>query len=528
LSKKYKRNNRINKPELVRKAAIPQGSTVTPLTQLADRLTQQQQNHYNGSQMFAPGIPLQPVTGVTPPEGPRQYGYQPGINLDFPRAEEDIQFSTMEALADNYDGIGLAEQRFNEIIDLLEPKIGLRKELQAEGDDEKKYANEIAAIADFFESPDKESDLKEWMKKAVKDRLRYDAVAIFPHLTRGGGLYSLELLDGKSIKPLLNDRGMRPLPPDPAYTQYLYGVPVAWLNSEQLIYMKETPSNDSVYGKSRVQRIIMRVQQALRKQSFDLAHYTDGNVPAGMVELPADGTQWTSTEIEDYEKMFNSLLVGNDKARRRIKVMMPGAKYTPFQEAVISPELDRFLLNVTAAMYSLTLAGLGFTETVNKSSGDGQENVEARRAIKPIAIHFARLFTRIIRKYFDPRFTFSWAGFEEAEDFNQQALGFSTLIQRGVVSPSTVAKIMKLPVEVEVPPFIIVQGQGVVTMEEIAQMATPEVLAAKKDAAMNGLKQAATIQQDPQDPGQGDDNQDGGDSQDDPPGDEQDDSEEQD
>lgn len=458
--------------------------------------------------MFAPGIPLQPVQGVTPPEGPRQYGYTPGFNLNGPRAEEVISFQTMTALADNYDGIGLAEQRYNEIIDLLEPKIGLRKELQAEGDDEKKYANELAAISDWFESPDKEYDLKDWMKRAVRDRLRYDAVAIFPHLQRDGGLYSLELLDGTSIKPLLNDRGMRPLPPDPAYSQYLYGVPVAWLSSDQLIYMKENPRNQSVYGRSRVEKIIMRVEQALRKQSHDLAHYTDGNVPAGMVELPVDQTQWTATDIADYEKMWNSLLSGNDKTRSRIKVTMPGTKYTPFQQLIIETEFDRFLLNTTAAMYSLTMAGLGFTETVNKSSGDGQENVEARRAIRPIAIHFARLFTLIIRKYFDRRFTFNWAGFEEAEDFTAQATGFGILIDKGVVSPSTVAKIMKLPVEVEVPPFIVVQGQGIVTMEEIAQMATPEALAAKKDAAMNGLKQAATMQpQDQQDDNQDDDSE---------------------
>lgn len=486
---------------------------MTPLTQLADRLTQAQQNHYNGSQMFAPGIPLQPVTGVTPLEGPRQYGYEPGINLHTPRAEEAISFETMEALADNYDGIGLAEQRYNEIIDLLEPKIGLRKELQADGDDEKKYANEIALISDFFESPDREVDLKEWMKKAVRDRLRYDAVAIFPHLTYDGSLYALELLDGTSIKPLANDRGMRPLPPDPAYTQYLYGVPVAWLTSDQLIYMKETPRNDSMYGRSRVERIIMRVQQALRKQSFDLAHYTDGNVPAGLISPPAD-SQWTPTDIEDYEKMFNSLLVGNDKTRRRIKVGMPGATYQAFVEATISPELDRFLMNVMAAAYSLTMAGLGFTETVNKSSGDGQENVEARRAIRPIAIHFARFFTRIIRTYFDPRFTFSWQGFEEAEDFNQQAAGFGILIDKGVVSPSTVAKIMKFPVDVEVPPYIVVQGQGIVTLQEIAQMSSPEVLAAKAAATLNGLKQAATIQQNPQEQ----DNQD--ETSNDPPSDE--------
>ena len=40
-----------------------------------------------------------------------------------------------------------------------------------------------------------------------------------------GDLYGLQILDGSTIKPLIDDRGMRPMTPYPAYQQILYGFP---------------------------------------------------------------------------------------------------------------------------------------------------------------------------------------------------------------------------------------------------------------------------------------------------------------
>jgi hypothetical protein len=54
-----------------------------------------------------------------------------------------------------------------------------------------------------------------------------DAATIYPRYARGGALYSLDIIDGATIKPLIGEDGRAPEPPDPAYQQILKGVPAA-------------------------------------------------------------------------------------------------------------------------------------------------------------------------------------------------------------------------------------------------------------------------------------------------------------
>ena len=54
-----------------------------------------------------------------------------------------------------------------------------------------------------------------------------DAATIYPRYTRGGSLYSLDIIDGATIKPLIGEDGRAPEAPDPAYQQIPHGVPAA-------------------------------------------------------------------------------------------------------------------------------------------------------------------------------------------------------------------------------------------------------------------------------------------------------------
>src|SRR5215831_903435 len=77
-----------------------------------------------------------------------------------------------------------------------------------------------------------------------------------------------------------------------AFQQVLYGLPAGDYTLDELDYIRETARTESVYGLSRVERIILRVNQALRKQDFDLARFTDGVTPLGVMTLPAESV-WT-------------------------------------------------------------------------------------------------------------------------------------------------------------------------------------------------------------------------------------------
>jgi hypothetical protein len=226
--------------------------------------------------------------------------------------------------------------------------------------------------------------------------------------------------------------------------------------------------------------------------------FTDGNIPPGLLQLPQTDSDWTSDEVQSYQQMFDSLLAGNDQQRSRIRVVPPGTTYAALDDMEMTTEFDKFLLNVTVAAMGLSMADLGFTEDVNRSSGDSQENMTYRRTMQPLMNMYAELFTRVLRDYFDEdRFIVTWGGFEESEDLEMQASAYSNLVQHGILSPSDAARAMHMPVHFEMGPMLVTKD-GPVLLEDFAD---PEFRAAQKQARLAGLQLAANPQQ-PQQNGQ--------------------------
>ncbi|MEO7003532.1 MAG: phage portal protein [Ktedonobacterales bacterium] len=396
--------------------------------------------------MFPPGAPLTPTPGLDD-DGPRQWAYPVGYNIaQRPRATEATSFEQLRNLAALYDGIQLCERVYFDLLGRLELRALPRAELLAQGEDAAapRWREPARRIEALLESPDRAQDLRSWLVAFVRDLLELDAVAIYTRRTRGGALYALDLVAAETIKPLIDANGRPPQPPTPAYQQFLYGVPAGWYTLDELDYLRETARTESVYGVSRVERIILRVNQALRKQSFDLARFTDGATPLGVIQPPIS-LNWTPDQLETFERMFNGLLAGNDAWRVRAKALPPGATWQSLTGDDPLIEFDRFLLNVTVAAFGLTMDELGFTATSNRSVGQSQEAVIYRRAVAPVTGLIAGYLTRTIRRLVDDRFTITFAGLEEPEDFATRADAFAKLIPLGVVSPADAARLLHLP-----------------------------------------------------------------------------------
>ncbi len=400
------------------------------------------------SEPFSPGEPIRPTPGLGGPGGaPRQWAFPVGYNItQYPRATEQTSFAQLRSLAALYDGAQLCERVYFDVLGRLELRALPRAELLAENErpDSPRWREATRRIEAFLESPDQTQDLRAWLVAFVRDLLEIDAVAIYTRRTRGGDLYALELVAGDTIKPLLDGAGRPPLPPVAAYQQFLYGAPAGWYSRDEMDYIRETARTESPYGISRVERIILRVNQALRKQSFDLARFTDGATPLGLIQ-PPEGLAWTPEQLETFERAFNGLLAGADRMRVRARALPPGATWQALAGDDPLVEFDRFLLNVTVAAFGLTMDELGFTGDSNRSVGQSQENVVYRRAVAPVVTLVAAYLTRKVRRWLDDRFTVSFGGFEEPEDFAVRAEAFAKLIPLGVVSPSYVARQLRLP-----------------------------------------------------------------------------------
>ena len=186
----------------------------------------------------------------------------------------------------------------------------------------------------------------------------------------------MQILDGSTIKPLLDDRGMRPDPSvGPAYQQILYGFPRSEFHagiddeaadgefsSDELAYFVRTRRTNSVYGFSPVERSLPLADIYLRRQQWIRSEFTDGTMPKSYLEMP-ETTSMTPDQIRAYENIYNDDLSGQTAQRNRLRVLVPGGKLH-FEEGYsdkFSDAMDNYLIASITGHFGVLPTEIGFS-----------------------------------------------------------------------------------------------------------------------------------------------------------------------
>lgn len=415
---------------------------------------------------FGPGIPLQPspldpVRSDTGRAEPRQWQYPVSWNIHIPG--QDNRLVPWQILRDAADRIAIIRDclriRKNEIINLdWDITITQRaietaqrtnpsaKRIDLERDMRKRLGPQIDRCVQFWEEPDRRNggDFPTWISKALEEHLVLDALAIYPRATLGGDLYGLEILDGTTVKPLLDHTGGRPLPPYPAYQQILYGFPrgeytadtddddgLEGYAADQLIYRVKEARTFTPYGYSAVEQSLEDADLWIKRMAWLKAEYTDGVMPSGW--LKNDGASgWTPDQLLGYEQDLNDVYAGMTKQRQRWRVLPPGVE--PVESRQVDerykPDYDLHLLKLMVAHFDMTIAELGFTEARGLGSAgyhEGQENIQERKGTRPTLVWLEAVLTAIARRHLamPAELAFTWMGLDDedqaaAEDVNQK------------------------------------------------------------------------------------------------------------
>ena len=335
--------------------------------------------------IFSPGYPLAP----TERERVRLWDFPVGYNTIYtPRAHEAIGFDELRALADSHDIARLAIETRKDQIEKLDWTIKSR--------DRKRVASDAAARIDlltrFWQTPDRERPFATWLREVLEDVLVLDAAAFEVRRNRGGELIGLDVVDGSTIKVLLDDTGRRPQPPAPAYEQIIQGRPWRLLTSDELIYLPRNPRPHKAYGFSPVEQIVMTVNIALRRQVMQLQHFTEGNIPPGLMNAPDN---WSPEQIRQFQEWFDSILAGNTGNRTRLVWGPSGAKYQAFKEAPYKDDFDEWLARIVC--YAFSLPPTAFTPQVNRATAETSHEAALAEGLAPLTGWVKRLIDEVIQ-----------------------------------------------------------------------------------------------------------------------------------
>ena len=423
---------------------LPAGSVVMTEQQMRDAQHQGQtygqqtpllRNPLMSGVPFGPGQPILPGA-INPlrPDGrpdPRRYEYQVAQNLNIGTEQKLVQFSTLRGAAEQIDIV-------RRCIEVLKAKIsGLDWDIViAEDASEKiiaeiggdhvramstarsKFSDEIYRMRTFWENPDRSNGLTfiDWMMMSLEEILVLDAWAIWPQKTVGGDLYGFQILDGSTIKPMLDDRGMRPMPPQAAYQQILYGFPRTEFmansddpqadgefTSDDLSYFIRNRRANSVYGSSPVERCLPLADLYLRRQQWLRAEYTDGVTPEMMLTSDADFGN-DPLVMKQYENIINDNLAGQTEQRKRALILPAGLKpefYEGYGEK-FKAALDEYLITSITGHFGVLPTEIGFSAKGGLgASGHQQGEAEAAQSIgvAPLAQWISKMLSNISYTY---------------------------------------------------------------------------------------------------------------------------------
>ncbi|WP_162467286.1 phage portal protein [Streptomyces cavernae] len=374
---------------------------------------------------FSPGQPIGPYDGFS--RTPRTHDFVSGYNVAArPKSHERVSFDTLRGLVEAYDVAQMCIWHRIDSIRALNWSVVPARGFK--GDADAAISQGMAAL----EKPDRQTPFGNWLAKWLYDVLAYDAGTLYRLRNRGGRVIGLRPVDGTTIAPLLDYWGQIPEPPAEGFVQYVNGLPWNWLTRNDLIYEPFRPRTNSPYGVAPLEAILLNANTDLRFQAYFLQRFTSGNIPEAFASAPET---WTPEQIEQFQGYWDQLLLGDQAVKHQIKWIPGGSTIAWSNEKNFEDTFSLFLMRKTCAAYHVTPADLGFTENVNRSSGETQADVQHRVGDLPLITYVQGVLTHFLRHDLNLPVEFSFDTGQEKEDRLTLAQAWQIYIESGMASP---------------------------------------------------------------------------------------------
>jgi hypothetical protein len=343
--------------------------------------------------------PEAPIPAQAPPQlVGREFDYPTGYNLNYtPKFGEGIGFPTLRVLAESWDMLRL-------IIETRKDQLCGQEWQIMPRDSSKKSTPDCQAIEDWFRLPDKEHTWEEWLRMVLEDMYVLDAPTLYPRPAKDGTLYSLEPMDGATIKRVIDDNGRTPIAPYIAYQQVIKNVPAWEFTRDELIYRPRNPRTNKVYGYSPVEQIIVLINMALNRQASQLQYYTEGSTPDLILSVP---DTWSPEQVMVFKKYWDAVLKGNLGKRRGTMFVHNGMKAVNTKEQILIDKFEEWIARVVCFCFGMSPTP--FIQQQTRGAGATMATQAKEEGLEPAMAWVRNLMNYVLAKYFKrPDLCFKW------------------------------------------------------------------------------------------------------------------------
>ena len=452
--------------EVAVKVAASMPATVAVQPQLLPR------DEFGQGFPFGAGIPLTPyaIDPTNPMTGrpdPRRTEFPSSVNLQI-TSTRLLPFQVLRDVSERVDVIRRCiELRKSQMIaldwDIVISRQAIKRIMVAEGITSQgkasqlareKYSNDMVRLRAWWEKPDRFNgqNFSAWLALLLEEQLVLDAPTLWPRRKANGEVVAIEILDGSTIKPLIDHRGSTPVAPNPAYQQILYGFPRGEFTAsdsdapdgytfDQIMYRPRHVRTWTPYGSPSTEQALAAADVYLKRMAWIRGEFTEGTVPDTWLRAPSEAAtgkhSMNPDNIRAWEAAINAELSGQDAERRHLRMLPPG--YIPDQmknfAELYKSDLDDFLIKIICMCFDCMPTEIGFAPKGGiggKGHQEGEANSAQRKAIRPTAAWIEGLLTDISREWLgmSSELEFKLLGYE-IEDQNAEEVVSDSQVRRG-------------------------------------------------------------------------------------------------
>ena len=376
---------------------------------------------------FGPGTSLRPVAPREDVLG-RIFDYEAGYNTGTQRKQfEGISFEALYALSENSNQVRLAIETVKDQMSGLtwgiKPKMSATDDLRADPD------ARCQEIETFLQSPDQRHTWDAWQRMLFDQMLVIDAPSVYIRRALNGKPYAFDIVEGSTVRPLLDYLGRTPTPPAVAYQQILKGVPAIDYTANEFVYMPRNPRVGKLYGFSPVEQLVFTINIILRRDTQKLAYFTDGNIPEALISVPE---KWTPDQIARFQIMFDAMMA-DQRNKSRAKFVPGGMAFQPTRsDTTLFGEMDEWFARLVC--YCFSLPEQPFVKQNNRATAETANEAALEQGMLPRMIWMKGFVDRLIKLgwgYDDIEFV--WDDVEEIDPKEEAARNLAA-VQAGLLS----------------------------------------------------------------------------------------------